>query len=573
MKKSIIALLACAAVVLSGCSTHPHGIKHVILIGLDGMSAEGMQMADTPFMDSLMANGAYSFNARMTHPTSSCPNWTTKLNGVSAEVSGYLFKDFDFSARHFAGLIPETQVFPTVYTVIKDQIKGAHTGGGAPWADLSHLYGPQSTDGYYCAKSDEDNLDYLEDYIVNTKPDFCFMQLDLVDSIGHRRQHMSQAYLNSINVFDGYVRRIVNAVKKAGIESNTLVMVVADHGGWNFRHSYDYTYNEFYTPVIYYGAGVKKGYKIQQQIYGWDVAADVIFALGLKAPQMWMGRPVKAAFKGFSEPEGLYEGPKLLPTPIFESYDLKHAGKDFYNGYCHANILYLQKDGSEVRYTTDGTVPTRTSALYEGPIKVTSTTHIKAKVFSPEGESNLAEADYIAHEAAPDNGLNYTAFNIPGCKTMPSFEGQTPIGTGVSRLISFPREWCYKEDLVSGGLKDLALQSVGGFGARFEGWLQIDVADLYKFSFWGQQAVRLWIDGKQLLDSSAPKADKQVDFVPLREMVGEKYNGSSYLTKGLHQIRVEWYCTSVEPALDMYYSTSTMPITYVPCDKLWTKRP
>lgn len=156
---------------------------------------------------------------------------------------------------------------------------------------------------------------------------------------------------------------------------------------------------------------------------------------------------------------------------------------------------------------------------------------------------------------------------------MPSFEGQTPIGTGVSRLISFPREWCYKEDLVSGGLKDLALQSVGGFGARFEGWLQIDVADLYKFSFWGQQAVRLWIDGKQLLDSSAPKADKQVDFVPLREMVGEKYNGSSYLTKGLHQIRVEWYCTSVEPALDMYYSTSTMPITYVPCDRLWTKRP
>ena len=82
-------------------------------------------------------------------------------------------------------------------------------------------------------------------------------------------------------------------------------MVVSDHGGIFYAHGGN-SYEELTTPIIYSGKGIKKGHPIKQQIYKYDVAADVAFALGLKIPQQWLGRPVRAAFKGFDEPGNIF---------------------------------------------------------------------------------------------------------------------------------------------------------------------------------------------------------------------------------------------------------------------------
>ena len=41
--------------------------------------------------------------------------------------------------------------------------------------------------------------------------------------------------------------------------------------------------------------------------------------------------------------------------------------------------------GIEVRYTTDGSMPTKQSTLYEGNLKVTETTDFTFRTFRPDG--------------------------------------------------------------------------------------------------------------------------------------------------------------------------------------------
>ncbi|MCE2849571.1 MAG: alkaline phosphatase family protein, partial [Chitinophagaceae bacterium] len=52
-------------------------IKHVVLIGVDGMGAYAFKKAQLPLMQSMMANGSWSLEARSVLPSSSAANWAS----------------------------------------------------------------------------------------------------------------------------------------------------------------------------------------------------------------------------------------------------------------------------------------------------------------------------------------------------------------------------------------------------------------------------------------------------------------------------------------------------------------
>ena len=53
--------------------------KHVIVIGFDGLSPDGLQNTKTPNFDKLMVEGAYTMHARSVLPSSSSTNWACMI--------------------------------------------------------------------------------------------------------------------------------------------------------------------------------------------------------------------------------------------------------------------------------------------------------------------------------------------------------------------------------------------------------------------------------------------------------------------------------------------------------------
>ena len=95
---------------------------------------------------------------------------------------------------------------------------------------------------------------------------------------------------------DGYVKQILDAIKKAGIMDETVVMLSSDHGGINKGHG-GKTLMEVEIPWIVYGNAVKQKGEVKQSIVTYDTGATIAYLLGLKQPQLWTGRAVKNIFE------------------------------------------------------------------------------------------------------------------------------------------------------------------------------------------------------------------------------------------------------------------------------------
>ena len=59
-----------------------NGVEHVVIIGCDGLSPDGIVKAKTPHQDDLMKRGAFTLHARGVLPTDSSPNWASMITGV-----------------------------------------------------------------------------------------------------------------------------------------------------------------------------------------------------------------------------------------------------------------------------------------------------------------------------------------------------------------------------------------------------------------------------------------------------------------------------------------------------------
>ena len=98
------------------------GVEHVVVIGVDGLSPEGVRRARTPVLHRMMAEGASTLHARGVMPTVSSPNWASMIMGAGPEQHGVLSNDWK------PGLGPITPtavgpggIFPTVFGLLRQQ--------------------------------------------------------------------------------------------------------------------------------------------------------------------------------------------------------------------------------------------------------------------------------------------------------------------------------------------------------------------------------------------------------------------------------------------------------------------
>jgi predicted AlkP superfamily pyrophosphatase or phosphodiesterase len=68
--------------------------KHVVVFGVDGLSAKAVTAERTPTMHSLMRRGIWTLRARAILPTVSSPNWSAMIMGAGPDFTGITSNDW-----------------------------------------------------------------------------------------------------------------------------------------------------------------------------------------------------------------------------------------------------------------------------------------------------------------------------------------------------------------------------------------------------------------------------------------------------------------------------------------------
>ncbi|MEK7795726.1 MAG: alkaline phosphatase, partial [Candidatus Hydrogenedentota bacterium] len=173
--------------------------QHVIIIGCDGMSPDGVTQANTPFMDGMMREGAWTLHARGVMPTSSSPNWASMIMGAGPEQHGVTSNDWEIDKFEIAPTVKDDSGrFPTIFALLKQQKPGATGAVFHDWDGFGRLLNRsdvvemQDCDGP--AKTTEAAIAYIKEH----KPTLTFIHLDHVDHAGHEVGHGTPEYYAAV---------------------------------------------------------------------------------------------------------------------------------------------------------------------------------------------------------------------------------------------------------------------------------------------------------------------------------------------------------------------------------------
>ena len=281
---------------LSLNSAFSQSVEHVVIIGVDGMSPDGIQKAATPNMDQLMQNGAYTFHARDVLPSSSSQNWASMIMGAGPEQHGITSNDWQLDDHKLPPVVKtEAGIFPTIFWLIKEDDPEAVTGAIYHWGDFGRLFEKSKVDVDLTFKSEIATTDAAVKFLLDEQPKFLFVHLDHVDGAGHKFGHGTEKYYGGVERADELIGRIVDAIEEAGMKESTLIMISADHGGKGTGHGGE-SLAEVEIPIILSGPTTKKGVEFTNPTNIYDIASTVAYVFGIEQPEAWIGRPIRSAF-------------------------------------------------------------------------------------------------------------------------------------------------------------------------------------------------------------------------------------------------------------------------------------
>lgn len=288
--------LAILSFSFSASFAQPKEIKHVVLIGFDGLGAYAFDSADIPNLHQMMSEGSWSLKARSVLPSSSAVNWASMLMGASPTLHGYT--EWDSKVPEIPSVVTDQYgIFPSIFGITREQRPKAATGVIYTWSGIGYLFEKPAVNLDLNTNNDSLSLAKTIEFIRDKKPLLTFVHFDQPDGVGHEIGHRTPAYYAMVHdLVDKNVGIIRKAIKDAGMEKNTLVIVTADHGGKGKGHG-GKSLDEVQIPWIAVGPGIRKNHEIKDVIITYDTAPTIAYALGLKTPQAWRGKPVMEAFE------------------------------------------------------------------------------------------------------------------------------------------------------------------------------------------------------------------------------------------------------------------------------------
>ncbi len=261
-------------------------VNHVLIVSEDGMRPDFVASQHLPWHESLYHHGSYSWKAKTIRTASTLPSHASMLSGVDVGAHGLTWNNW----RPRRGYIKSPSIFEEA------EQHGMKTAMFVGKFKLRHIAAPGTVDvferpGYYCKKV----ADEAAAYFVAKKPELLFVHFSDPDEAGHAVGWASERYRQSVHHADQCLGILLDALDKANMLDDTLVIVSADHGGHNRTHTGAHLIDR-QIPWIARGPGVRAGYQIRGDVSTVDTAATALYALGLPLSSEMIGKPVKEIF-------------------------------------------------------------------------------------------------------------------------------------------------------------------------------------------------------------------------------------------------------------------------------------
>jgi len=178
--------------------------------------------------------------------------------------------------------------------------------------------------------------------------------------------------------------------------------------------------------------------------------------------------------------------------------------------------------GIELRYTLDGTAPTQQSPLYEGPISISETTTVKARLFEPGGQAASDVKEKIYRKVRPYPATVNKENLRPGRMRYAYYEGM------FSRLPDFDTLTAKKEGLTSDFDVEALAEREDHFAIQFEGYLEVPESGVYILAVRSDDGSKVYLQDELVVENDGSHSART-------------RRGNVALAQGLHPIRIEYF--------------------------------
>lgn len=289
MKSEII--IAALGALLTGCATQAP--KHVLFVGMDGMSGRSFQEGvAAPNIRALAERGSWTWRARSILPSSSAPNWASIFQCSGPELTGFVKWD----TKEPVVPPPVTDAngrYPDFVARFRAANPSAKIGLAYEWDGIAHVL---DTNACSFVRQGDCTETAVREYIGSARPDLMVVIFDRPDHTGHAKGWESPEYRAEVTRLDGFLGELLAAYGKAGMLDDTVVVVTSDHGGIDRKHEAA-TLNEMERPLVIAGPGIRRNREIGPGTLTTDTGATMARLLGVEPPETWTGRDIGEIFE------------------------------------------------------------------------------------------------------------------------------------------------------------------------------------------------------------------------------------------------------------------------------------
>jgi hypothetical protein len=286
--------------ILGTAATYAQGPERpaarLIVIGVDGLSVDGVVTANTPRLHELIGRSAWTLAARGVMPTLSSPNWASMIDGAGPEQHGITSNGI---LRRMVEIQPVCRdaegMFPTIFEVLRAQQPASRIAIFHDWAGFAALVEKHAPDVMEHQHGAARTAETAARYWKQNHPELMFVHLDNVDHAGHADGWATPAYYRAVEDADRYIGGILDMLRDESALDSTFVLISSDHGGKGHGHGRN-SLAEIQIPWILSGPEIRQG-ELEAPVYTFDTAATIAWIFGLDAPECWIGRPITAAFR------------------------------------------------------------------------------------------------------------------------------------------------------------------------------------------------------------------------------------------------------------------------------------